>query len=251
MAAAKATPLNNSSSSPSSPLQNNLPFASPLQNNLPSTTVTAVSYPNSSAYAGFTPPAPETSATSVYAIQIEENYRISISARSVQPIDIPNSPHSPRTPSTTNIVFPESRITTHQNNENERTLLNNFMTVHNFTKTAKCLIIIDLISIILSSIFNLYWLFFLWGPICGYYGITKFRLYFAYCYGVYWILRILCDLLYILTGHWMHIVLILVDVYVLRYLRIYILALKTLSSRELEALRVLQRYLDSRGWFSN
>ena len=122
----------------------------------------------------------------------------------------------------------------------ERHIPENVATVYTLSRSLKCLTIIDIFTIIISSIFNLFWLFFLWGPLAGLYGVTKHQLYFVYCYAVYWVLRILFDLLYILSGYWWHLVLLIIDLYILRYVRFHIMALKSLTYDQLELLREIQ-----------
>jgi hypothetical protein len=230
-----------SPSSPSSHSPNNVSTAVPVSS----------SYPPSSPYPAGT--------ASIYAIPVEEDYAIPVYAQSVQPISPNHPPHSssstptaaqPATIYLNTISLPRQRITVHLPHD-QMNLSENILSLYALSRTIKCLVIIDLLSIILSSIFNLFWLFFLWGPVTGYFGILKHHLYFVYCYVVYWILRILFDLLYILTGHWWYLLSLIVDLYILRYLRMYLRAYKRMSYEELEILRDLQsnsqRYEEGQG----
>lgn len=122
----------------------------------------------------------------------------------------------------------------------EQHIPENVATVYTLSRSLKCLTIIDIFTVIISSIFNLFWLVFLWGPLAGLYGVTNHKLYFVYCYAVYWVLRILFDLLYILSGYWWHLVLLIIDLYILRYVRFHIMALKSLTYDQLELLRQIQ-----------
>jgi hypothetical protein len=166
-------------------------------------------------------------------------YAIPIYAESVQPVSNNGgrntSPRSSNYPQSITIQTPSFHVTMI-----EQQIPENVVTVYTFSRSLKCLTIIDTITIVISSIFNLFWLFFLWGPLAGFYGVTKHKLYFVYCYAIYWILRILFDLLYVLTGFWWHIVLLIIDLYILRYVRIHILALRSLTSDQLELLRQIQ-----------
>jgi hypothetical protein len=184
--------------------------------------------------------------TMVYATEVEAQpsnysagYAIPIYAESVQPV----SHGSGRNTSNRNNNYLQSMmIQTPRFHVAmiEHQIPENVATVYTFSRSLKCLTIIDTFTIIISAIFNLFWLFFLWGPLAGFYGVTKHQLYFVYCYAIYWVLRILFDLLYVLTGYWWHIVLLIIDLYILRYVRIHILALRSLTYDQLELLRQIQ-----------
>jgi hypothetical protein len=116
----------------------------------------------------------------------------------------------------------------------------NIVRVLALSRSLKCMTIVDAITVIIGAIFNLFWVLFIWGPIAGFYGVTRHRISFLYVYVIYWIIRIVIDLVSIVRGFWWHIISLLVDVYILRYLRLHIFILRSLTPDQLQLLQQYQ-----------
>lgn len=174
----------------------------------------------------------------VYATPLSNNNRdfsIPIYAEAVQPL--PNNQQRSVYGNTIFMTSPQvTVVNTAQSNLNE-----SLARIIALSRSLRCLTIVDLATLIILSIFQLYWIFFLWGPLAGYYGVTRHRLYFLYCYIIYWVIRVVIDVLLILNGDWWYIISLIIDTYILRYVRIYTLNLKSLTDDQLELLRQFQR----------
>mmetsp|Transcript_18676 Transcript_18676/g.31121 ORF Transcript_18676/g.31121 Transcript_18676/m.31121 type:complete len:227 (+) Transcript_18676:146-826(+) len=105
-------------------------------------------------------------------------------------------------------------------------------------RSLKCLTMLDLCLIILMSIFQLQWAFLIWGPVCGYMGVNKLNLVLVYVYVSYWCFRALADaILAVLFGYWWFLISFLIDLYILRYVWQFCVALKAVPPDALTALR--------------
>lgn len=96
---------------------------------------------------------------------------------------------------------------------------------------------IDSIIIVLLGLFNYFWLFFLWGPLCGYYGAKRFIASYIYIYAFYWLLRVGIDLYAASFGYWWYIVSVIIDVFILRYVILFARLLRELTDDNIEILR--------------
>ena len=76
------------------------------------------------------------------------------------------------------------------------------------------------------------------GPICGYFGTSRFQIRLLYMYVLYWILRAVTDAAIVLIfGLWWFVISLLVDLYILRYIWQFCGLLKSLPIASLTALQ--------------
>mmetsp|Transcript_13461 Transcript_13461/g.20250 ORF Transcript_13461/g.20250 Transcript_13461/m.20250 type:complete len:203 (-) Transcript_13461:154-762(-) len=166
----------------------------------------------------------------------EANYGVPVYAQSVS-ASSPNTAYAQAYPPRVNVVI--------AGNPGAGSLTESIIRTVSLSRSMRCLTTVDGIIVLLLSIFNIYWLFFLWGPVCGYIGATRFKLNFTYVYVAYWGLRLVFDLLYAALGYWWFIISLLIDIYILRYVWLYGTILKSLTEQELEYLRTAEREMAS------
>ena len=105
------------------------------------------------------------------------------------------------------------------------------------SRSMQCLAMVDLILLTILSFFNIFYLFGLWGPLCGYFGAKKYNPCLVYVWAGYWILHFLSDLILLLNGYWLFVISIGIDLYIFWYVSAFARALSALSPDELNQLR--------------
>lgn len=109
----------------------------------------------------------------------------------------------------------------------------NIMRAISFARSVKFLSIVDGVCICILSFFYLFWLVFLVGPICGYFGATRFDKNYTFAYIIYWGFRLVFDILAAVFGSWLYLVSVALDIVIIRYVVMYLTSLKALSPQEL------------------
>jgi hypothetical protein len=104
-------------------------------------------------------------------------------------------------------------------------------------KSMRLLALVDLILLLVLSFFNVFYLVGLWGPVCGYSGARLFNSCLVYVYTAYWILRTLFDIIFVISGFWLFILSVAIDLYILSYVWTFARSLSMLSGEELQQLR--------------
>jgi hypothetical protein len=104
-------------------------------------------------------------------------------------------------------------------------------------RSMKLLAIFDLVLLLLLSIFNLFYLLGIWGPICGYYGAKFFKNHLVFVYAAYWAIRTVFDFALVLSGYWWFILSLIIDMYIFSYVWTFARLLGTLSGGELNRLQ--------------
>lgn len=105
------------------------------------------------------------------------------------------------------------------------------------SRSMKLLAIFDLVLLLILSIWNLIFLFGVWGPIAGFYGAKLFKAHLIYIYAAYWVLRAGFDLAIILYGGWWFILSLIIDLYIFSYIWTFARALGSLDDGELNRLQ--------------
>lgn len=105
------------------------------------------------------------------------------------------------------------------------------------SRSMRCLACVDIIVLLLLSLFSVFWLVFIWGPICGYFGASKYKLNLMYIYAVYWGLRLLIDVILASLGLWWNIISLIVDLFIMRYVWAFAKRLKQHTPEELYRLK--------------
>jgi hypothetical protein len=113
----------------------------------------------------------------------------------------------------------------------------NMMMVSALSRSMKLLAMFDMVLLLIMSIWNLFFLFGLWGPVCGYYGAKFFKNYLVYIYAAYWVIRTVFDFALVMGGNWWFVLSLIIDVYLFSYIWTFARALGMLSEAELNRLQ--------------
>ena len=105
------------------------------------------------------------------------------------------------------------------------------------SRSMKLLAIFDLVLLLILAIWNLIFLFGIWGPICGFYGAKRFSKHLVYIYAAYWVIRATFDFVIVLYGGWWFILSLIVDLYIFSYIWTFARALGSLDDGELNRLQ--------------
>eukprot|EP01041_Mallomonas_annulata_P008807 gene8807-18230_t len=97
--------------------------------------------------------------------------------------------------------------------------------------------VLDLVFLVIIAIFNPFWLLYIWGPICGYYGATRFDITFTYIFLLYYAFRLVGDLTFFIMGFWWMIVPIVLTIWIVSFIWTYATYLNRLSPTDIYHLR--------------
>jgi hypothetical protein len=162
---------------------------------------------------------------------------VATEANSTAPIAVPifssdASPYSPYSPT----AYPEAYA------ENSSADIHIAMVPENVTllgmtyslsRSITFLSMLDGFFLCVLSIFNVFWLFFLFGPISGYFGATRFNINLIYIYLFYYCLRIIGDLILAVVGYWWYFFAVVLDLFIFRYVLRYAALLRLMTAEDI------------------
>uniref|UniRef100_A0A7S2Y004 Uncharacterized protein n=1 Tax=Fibrocapsa japonica TaxID=94617 RepID=A0A7S2Y004_9STRA len=101
----------------------------------------------------------------------------------------------------------------------------------------RCIALLDSVILLFDCLLFPIFFVFVWGPICGYFAGQDFRAFYSYLYLLYYAVKITADIAFILFGAWWFFLVLLIDLWIARFVYAFAVMLGQCSDAELEQMR--------------